>query len=157
MTTTTPDTLIQVWGLWRSGTNYVEYLIRNNIKNNNYQRREAYNEFSDKLDSLKHCVMDASTAKYHICIYKPERQWLESHKRYTQKKVLDPVKTYREWRAQAAMFEMTHGNVLLINYNDFIGKELYWLRYTGWDLEFEDIFKIPIRRMGKESGTDFEQ
>tara|TARA_R110000803_G_scaffold50108_1_gene104103 strand:- start:721 stop:1191 length:471 start_codon:yes stop_codon:yes gene_type:complete len=156
MTTKTKDMIIQVYGLHRSGTNYIEYLIRNNIKNNNYERKEAYNEFTGQLDSLKHCYPDINAAKYHICIFKPLNQWLLSHEKYTPKKINNPVQTYVEWESIFKGFAYKNPNVVLIDYNEFIGKELYYFRSWGWDIEFNDVFKIPIKRMGKESGRDFE-
>lgn len=156
MDSTTQDTLIQVWGLHRSGTNYVEYLIRNNIKNNNYTRRVAYNEFTGQMDSLKHCYPQIDAAKYHICIFKPLEQWYASHERYNQKKLTNPIQAYMQWEKVFTDFSNQNNNVALINYNNFIGKELWWLRQWGWEIEFNDIFSIPIKRMGKESGTNFE-
>ncbi len=150
------DTLIQVWGLWRSGTNYVEYVIRNNIKNNNYERREAFNKFSGKIDALKHCEPDISVAKYHICIYKPMREWYQSHERYDMKKTSDPLGSYVQWEKAAIQFCNNNPNAMLIDYNNFIGRELFWLREWNWDIEFNDIFRIPIKRMGRGSGTNFE-
>ena len=97
MSTQTKETLIQVWGLWRSGTNYIEYLIRNNIKNNNYERREAYNEFTGQMDALKHCYPDETKAKYHICIFKEPGEWHRSHERYDMKKTDNPIGVYLEW------------------------------------------------------------
>ena len=156
MIPTTQDTLIQVWGLHRSGTNYVEYLIRNNIKNNNYYRREAFNEFTGYIDSLKHCYPQLNVAKYHICIFKPLNEWLSSHNRYNQKKLTNPVESYMEWEKVFIDFSSQNANVVLINYNNFIGKELWWFREWKWDVEFNDVFSIPMKRMGRESGTSFE-
>jgi len=156
MDLTTKDTLIQVWGLHRSGTNYIEYLIRNNIKNNNYEQRQAYNKFTGKTDSLKHCYPDINVAKYHICIFKPLNQWLISHEKYQLKKIDNPVQTYIEWESVFKQFSNQNPNVVLIDYNEFIGKELWYFRQWRWDIEFNDVFKIPIKRMGKQSGTNFE-
>ena len=91
MSIQTQGTLIQIWGLWRSGTNYMEYLVRNNIKNNNYERREAHNEFTGKTDALKHCYPDSTVSKYHICIYKQLGDWMRSHERYDMKKTDRPI------------------------------------------------------------------
>ena len=151
------DTPIQVWGLHRSGTNFVEWLIRNNIKNNNYERREARSAFHGKQDALKHCYPDITRAQYHICIYKPIEEWLESHDRYTMKKLIDPRDAYWKWiNLSMVMKEQYPDNVLLVNFNDFIGKELYYFRAQGWDIEYKDIWQVPMKRMGKGSGTNYE-
>lgn len=153
----TQDTLIQVWGLHRSGSNFVEYLLRNNIKNNNYERREAHSEFIGRDDALKHCYPDITKAKYHICIYKPVEQWLESHNRYDMKKLVEPRDAYWKWINLAMEFrDQNPTNVALVNFNDFVGKELYYFRSWNWDIEYNDIWQVPIKRMGKGSGTNFE-
>lgn len=160
MDTKTKDMLMQVWGLHRSGSNFIEYLIRNNVKNNNYDRREVWSQFHGKRDALKHTKPDISYAEYHICIYKSIDQWLESHDRYNMKKLLNPRDDYWKWINLVTEFkEQYPDRVALVNYNDFIGKELWHFREwqnNGWKFELEDIFKIPIKRMGRESGTNFE-
>ena len=154
------EVLIQVWGLWRSGTNYIEYILRNNIKNNNYDRREAYNTFTAKQDALKHCPPDISKAKYHICVYKPIDEWIASHHRYNMKKTNTPREVYWEWVRKTMEFRNNNpDNVVLINYEDFIGKELWHFREwqnNGWQIEFNDVWQVPLKRMGRESGTNFE-
>ncbi len=161
MDTITQDMLIQVWGLHRSGTNFVEYILRNNIKNSNYERREVRSQFHGKRDALKHTYPDITKAKYHICIYKNDNQWVESHDRYDMKKLINPRDDYWKWVNLVQDFKKEYpDNVVRVNYNDFIGKELYyfrkWQSEMNWQFEFNDIWQVPIRRMGKESGTNFE-
>jgi len=159
MDTTTQDTLIQVWGLWRSGTNFVEYLIRNNIKYNNYERRQAYNRFSGKQDALKHCYPDASKATYHIGIYKELGDYVGSHETYNRKKVEYPIDAWLKWQNVYSEFNDGNPNSVMIPYKSLLGKELWWFREwqnQGWQIEFNDIWQVPLKRMGRESGTDFE-
>lgn len=160
MNMTTSDTLLQVWGLWRSGTNFMEYLIRNNIKNNNYERREIYNTFTGKPDALKHCPPDISKAQYHICVYKQVDAFMESHNRYDMKKTNTPRDVYWDWINRAIMFRDEHPDrVVLVQYEDFIGKELWHFREwqnKGWKIEFNNMWQVPLKRMGKGSGTNFE-
>lgn len=153
----TPEVLVQVWGLHRSGTNFVEYILRNNIRNNNYERREVRSQFHGKRDALKHTYPDITKAKYHICIYKNEEQLIESHDRYGMKKLINPKDDYYTWVKLATEFKNNYPNrVALINYNDFLGKELYYFREWNWDIEYNDVWQVPIKRMSKESGTTFE-
>ena len=63
---------VQVYGLPRSGTNYVEYLIRNNIDcecTNRYVEKSSYFNYSSKV-TLKHTKPHKSYADYHIIILK---------------------------------------------------------------------------------------
>lgn len=159
MNSTTQETLIQVWGLWRSGTNFVEYLVRNNIKNNNYEYREGYNEFTGKTDALKHCYPDNSVATYHIGIFKQLGDWISSYERYDMKKTNKPMDAWIQWQNEYIKFNDKNPNSRMIPYESFIGKELWWFRqwqHEGWKIEFNDIWQVPIKRMGKESGTTFE-
>lgn len=160
MSLQTKETLIQVWGLWRSGTNYIEYLIRNNFKNHNYERREAYNRFSGKMDALKHCYPDNDVATYHIGIYKRLGPWVQSHDRYDMKKIEgEPIGAWIQWQDVYKKFNDGNPNSRMICLDDFMGRELWWFRKwqnDGWQIEFNDIWQVPIKRMGKGSGTNFE-
>lgn len=163
MDTRIEDMLMQVWGLHRSGSNYVEYLIRNNIKDNNYERREVRSQFHGKRDALKHTYPDITRAKYHICLYKPVEQWMESHSRYDMKKLIDPRDAYYTWVNKVQEFHNSYPDrVVIVNYNDLVGKELHIFRglqeQKGWQFDWaDDVFKIPLKRMGKGSGLNFEK
>ena len=151
------EELIQVWGLWRSGTNFIEYLVRNNIQNHNYTNRYAYSVFTSNQDALKHTLPNISKAKYHICVYKPFDVWIESYNKDGGQRTKYPERVYYDWLSKVTDFKDKHPDrVALVNYNDFIGKELWYFRGWGWDITFNNIWQVPLKKMGKGGGTDFK-
>tara|TARA_Y100001972_G_C7645185_1_gene324196 strand:+ start:397 stop:870 length:474 start_codon:yes stop_codon:yes gene_type:complete len=70
---------IQVFGLPRSGTNFIEWSLKNNFKNIFYNN--LYMDYKNKQISVKHYFPSFIYSDYVIIIYKEYNPWLISMKK----------------------------------------------------------------------------
>ena len=79
---------IQVFGLPRSGTNFLEWSIVNYIDNIDYENKYqacdvmGLKKYGKRI-SLKHSLPTHNHSKYVIVIYKDFEKWSKSYKRYS--------------------------------------------------------------------------
>ena len=72
---------VAIYGLPRTGTNYLEFLIRNNVEclyENRYLGKSESYTVSHKDIALKHCKPEKEYSDYHIFILKKFKNFLPS-------------------------------------------------------------------------------
>lgn len=79
---------VQIFGLQRSGTNFIEWTLNNNFIDANYKRFTEHHKIVkgnyqglarfNQYQSIKHTRPTLKFSDYIIAIYKPLDQWLES-------------------------------------------------------------------------------
>lgn len=124
---------IQIYGLPRSGTNYLEYLMLNNLKVS-YERifvvsqnRKEFN-FEKKI-ALKHLIPKRKYSAYYLIIYKSPKKWLNSFYNYNNKQLLynDPkiaATLYNNYMEAYLFFLKKYPNrTCLINHSLLLGNE----------------------------------
>ncbi len=70
---------VQVFGLPRSGTNFIEWSLQNNFKNLSY--KNIYTNFNNNQISVKHDLPSFTYSNYVIVIYKEYNLWIASMKK----------------------------------------------------------------------------
>jgi len=100
---------IQVFGLHRSGTNFLEWSLQNNFVDLNYIRYTEYDRLIkgdykgltkyNEYNSLKHTTPNLKHSPYIIAIYKPLNEWLTSitkSNHLVNKK--EAIESYYKWK-----------------------------------------------------------
>lgn len=117
---------IQVYGLPRSGTNYLEYLIRNNIDcnyTNEYKENSPYFEFRTKV-ALKHTKPDESYADYHVIILKKSGNFINSYVNWKKCNRNEAIETYKKAINDYLKFYKDNINsCIIIFHEDLINNE----------------------------------
>lgn len=145
--------VLQVWGLPRSGTNFVEYLFR-------YNTNAIINEsFSSspyiEIDpcALKHCKPQPG-ADINIFIYKGYQNWLNSFCKWTY---CDPTKSrliYINSTSDYLNFIRNNQNSYSVRYEDLLGNEKDFLQYVCNEngLTLRKVIEKPNFKLSRDSG-----
>ena len=116
---------VQVYGLPRSGTNFVEWALINNFYHIQYANYDCY-DFNPIIPRKKWAIKHSLEPNFYysdnlIIIFKPIEEYLISYKKWNTNKYDENVvkSTYNSYMKYVNnLYENYKNNVLLINYND---------------------------------------
>ena len=150
---------IQVFGLHRSGTNFLEWSLNNNFKGINYKRYTEYDKlikgnykgltrFNDFI-SLKHTKPTLDYCDYIIATYKPLDEWISSVNRSRHlKNKKECIESYNKWLED--IDKIPSNKIILKTNKEWITnyKDLLEEISTKFDVILNDTIKIPEFRFG---------
>jgi len=151
---------IRVFGLQRSGTNFLEFLIRKNL-HVSYENEYCYNEYMDKKrDSLKHSkpkLIDG--VDYYILIFKLKSNFITSFKKWTHNKSikLNVSDLYDEMvQDYINFYKENEDKCILILYEDLYNNEIDFINFVGdkFGIETQDSITIPTNVMDRSGGAN---
>lgn len=145
---------VRVFGMRRSGTNMMEWVVREHfyphyngiavIQDNLYHNKQG------KYENLKHCLPTLEYSDKIIVIFKPYAQWVESVKRIG----------YTETSQEAWSEHLYHSMKLptdkcyLVDYNDFIDNyEHHVLAISEFlDEPINQVIPLPKLKFNRDGG-----
>jgi len=134
---------VTIYGLPRTGTNYLEFLMRNNIEclyeNRYLDKNESYTVTHTDI-ALKHCRPKKEYSDYHIFILKKFKNFLPSFLNRDIRGENDPYDVYNKAINDYLTFFMDNIDESIIVYHeDLLENESEFLWYTSTK------FGLPIK------------
>lgn len=80
------DCTIEIFGLPRSGTNYLQFMVRQNFACH-YENKYDFNTYLRKKTALKHCKPVNNGSTLFLLILKNEQNFINSYKKWDKKRV----------------------------------------------------------------------
>ena len=151
---------IWVFGLQRSGTNFLEYLIRKNL-NVSYETEYCDNEYIGKIhDSLKHSKPKlGDDIDYYILIFKLKPNFVESFNKWrigTGAKIkINPDVLYDKMvKDYIDFYNKNREKCILVLYEDLYGNEGEFINFVSdkFTIDVNGEIDIPKNRMGRNGG-----
>lgn len=156
---------VRVFGLERSGTNLMEWVVRNHF-NPDYQRimikgTHPSMRYYKHPQSLKHTLPTLDYSEKIIVVYKPYEQWVESWERYYKRGAGYRLggdhgcsKYVHDMYLKIANHYKEEGKAYVIDYNEFIADYEGKVKEIGEFLEVKDIKVKP--KPSKWMGTNMK-
>ena len=151
---------VRVYGLPRSGTNYLEYLIINNTdliyKNRHHKESKYTNKLYKKEIHIKHCEpKEDEDIDLFLIIVKDLPNFIRSYKKWDNKEVSVITDTYNIAISDYINFKkILPQKVVVLSYEILLGNELHFFQQMSDDFGFNLTaeFMVPIKRMWKNNG-----
>lgn len=147
------DNLIQVYGLRRSGTNFIEWSLVNNFSNVNYKNvRKSCNVPGSDYGSniaLKHSFPSLKHSKFAIVIFKEYEEWTKSILRaYDQSKILSR-KDYNTYLKKAK--DLDQDRTIIIEHRDALENYVSLLNniQDKFNITLNSNIKFPTKRLNR--------
>ncbi len=152
---------IQVFGLQRSGTNFVEWTLNYNFSNLNYQTISVLCDIpSDmwfgQVSALKHNFPNLDYSDYAIVIYKDFKSWIHSMKRANfHSKLYDvstTIQTYEIYMERAK--SLPEDKTILIEHSEATKNYYEFLKLIAqkFDVQMNEVLIPPMNRMATDGG-----
>ena len=147
---------MMIYGLPRSGTNYLEYMVRNYV-DVDYDNQYRKNPYMGISSSTKHCEPNLEDGgDYNILIYKSWPNYKESfNKWHNKKRVKKPKEMYDKAMSDYVKFyEANPDTTIIVRYEDALNNEQSLFEYIGtkFGLNVKDNLEAPKRRMNRSGG-----
>jgi len=146
---------IQVYGLPRSGTNFMEWTLRNNFYNVDYHNIDAINEVKGSgphLTLKKHNYPILDTSEGIIVIYKEFDEWRKSLKRGGMNLLIDR-EAHQNYIDRAKEFDSS--KVLIVEHEWCLNHYYKLLERISikFGLELKHDWEQPLKRMSTDGGV----
>jgi len=153
--------LVQVFGLPRSGTNFIEWTLNNNFYGINYINlyqkcnTKGLSEYRKHV-ALKHSYPTLDYSDYAIVIFKEYKNWVDSIKRGSSRgksRGSAPLKTYDEYLKRAQSLDQ--GRTLIVQFTQSYNNYGYLITQISDLVKIAPVvdFKQPQHRLNR-GGAD---
>lgn len=151
---------VRIYGLPRSGTNFLEYLIRNNtdcIYEYDYKKGDEYLGWSSEI-AIKHCCPnDDDNLDIYLIIVKNKSSFIESYKKWDKYNYShrDISNMYEKAIDDYIKFKQDYpSKVEIIPYEKLVGNEAKYLKILSYKFGFNinDKIDIPKKKMSRDGG-----
>lgn len=152
---------IQIWGLPRTGTNYLEYLIINNVNCtyiNSHKKLSDYFKYNSKV-ALKHTKPSNTHSKYHIILLKTSGNFIKSFTKWKKCSVNEAIITYKKAICDYIKFyNENKDQCVIVFHEDLINNEKLFISKIIHKFNLrqrsKDIISID-KRMDKSGGEGY--
>lgn len=144
----------RVYGLPRSGTNFLEYLIRNNT-DLEYKNEFGISPYFGKYSAIKHCKPKDDDKDLYILIFKNKNNFTISYNKWRKTPKDKILKMYDIAMNDYVEFYKNNKNkTVIIAYEQLIGNEIKLLNHlsTEYGVGLTKDIDIPKKRMDKSGG-----
>lgn len=147
---------IIVYGAPRTGTNYIEFLVRNNVGCEYVvESKKLPNYIKEETAILKHCKPVADLGCKYILVLKYRKNFYESYTKWNKNLDISCESLYDEVLRDYLTFYRDHPNdCFIIFHEQFIGQEeaVFTKMCTKFGFSIKHPFVKTNMRMSKDSG-----
>lgn len=149
---------IQVYGLPRSGTNFLEWSLVNNFKNleyKNYYSKPDIKEIPRTKVAIKHNFPNLHDSQFCIVIYKDWPIFQDSYKKWAKKDL--NKKTYDLYISKAK--KLDHKRVLIFNHSWLCKNYVLGMKMISkkFEVELNEVIKQPLNVLDKAGASSKQQ
>ena len=146
----------RVYGLPRSGTNYVEYLVRNYTQLR-YENEFAENAYLGYRTAVKHCPPEPG-ADITILVFKQEKNFIDSFTRWDgETGEINPSWLWSRMIVDYCKFaQENRSSCLVVSWERCLGNEHKLIREVAWRTKAEtvqDDIQVPDKSFDRDGGV----
>lgn len=132
----------------RSGTNYLEYLVHNNLDINYDSTRGSKNPYFDnRIMSIKHDKPSLKFGDKHIIIYKSHANFSKSFNKWNKNKKVKADDLANAFISSYVDFYNNNAeNTIIIKYDDLIDNEEKYVEYLSKELGVKRLGKLVMTK-----------
>lgn len=151
-----------IYGLPRSGTNFLEYLVRNNIQCKYETKYVGGGKYRKGKMALKHSTPDEKHGDYFIILLKTSGNFVKSYRKWSGSTEAHALFVYNDMIKEYLKFYLSNDDrTVIIFHEDLIGNEEKYIDRICWKFGLKrstDEFvkpKVGIK-MDKSGGMSFK-
>lgn len=145
---------VRVYGLPRTGTNFLEYLIRHNT-NCEYVNEYGANTYLKERTAIKHCAPQDDGKDLYIIIVKNKDNFTQSFRKWCKNKVKDIDALYENASDDYIKFyEANKDKTIILSYEQLLGNEVKFMEHLrdNYNVKINEKIDIPVKRMNRSGG-----
>jgi hypothetical protein len=146
---------VRIYGLPRSGTNFLEFLINKNTDCRYETEYRDRSEYTNKYSAIKHCKPLEDGKDLYIFIIKNKENFIKSYKKWDNKPKEYIEALYNTGLNDYIEFVKEYPNKsVIIPYEKLLYNEYAYMKKLSIEFGFRlnDDFKIPKKRMNRNGG-----
>ena len=143
---------VRIYGLPRSGTNFLEYLIRQNT-DFEYENEYAWNDYLGEETAVKHCPPVSHEKDVTILLFKQRGNFTKSFTNWNT--AIDPHSLYDQMMIDYTTFIEAHRNsAVAVSFEKLLGSEpeLMQALCVRFQVEVFEPLAIPVGYMDRDGG-----